>query len=194
MTLRLPALLALALPLAACVSFGEKTPPSLMTLTAATPLAAGPARTVDPARTVQVLVPTVPQALASLRVPVRSSATALAYLKDAQWSEAPNRLFRNLMAEVIAQRTGRTVLDTRQFTITPGVRLSGGLTAFGLDAPTSAVVVTFDATLVRGDTAPSVRRFEARVPAAAADAANVAPALNQAANQVASDVADWIGG
>lgn len=194
MTFRPALLAALALPLAACVSFGPKTPPTLMTLTAATPLAPGPARTIDPARAVQVGVPTVPQALAALRVPVRASDTSLAYLKDAQWSDAPNRLFRNLLAEVIAQRTGRPVLDPRQFNITAGVRVTGGLLAFGLDAPTNMAVVTFDATLVRGDTPAVARRFEARVPVAAQNTANVAPALNQAANQVASEVADWIGG
>ena len=193
MTLRSVAAAAALLPLAACVSFGEKPPPSLMTLTAATPLAPGTARTVEPARAVQVGIPLVPQALAGVRVPVRASDTAIAYLKDAQWSEAPNRLFRNLLAETIEARTGRTVLDQRQFATLAGIRVGGSLKAFGLDAPANAVVVTYDATLARGDAAVEERRFEARVPVAAQDAASVAPALNQAANQVASDVADWVG-
>jgi len=38
------------------------------------------------------------------------------------------------------------------------------------------------------------RRFEARVPVAAIDRANAAPAVNAAANQVAIEVAGWIGG
>ncbi len=193
MTLRPALLLALALPLAGCLSIGPKTPPSLMVLTAATPLTPGPARTIDPARAVQVGVPTVPQALASARVPVRASDTSIAYLKDAQWADAPNRLFRNLLAEVIAQRTGRPVLDPRQFNIAAGVRVTGSLLSFGLDAPSNMAVVTFDGTLIRGETPAATRRFEARVPVAAQDTASVAPALNQAANQVAGEVADWIG-
>lgn len=192
MNLRLPALLALALPLAACISFGAKPPSSLMTLTAATPLAVGPARAIDPLRAVQVGVPTVPQALVGVRVPVQSSSTAISYVKDAQWAESPNRLFRNLMAEVIAARTGRPVLDPRQFGIAPGVRLGGGLKAFGLDATTGMAVVTFDATLARGERAVEARRFEARVPATI-DPVGAASGLNQAANQVAVEVADWIG-
>ena len=63
--------------------------------------------------------------------------------------------------------------------------------------------MTFDATLVRdrpadanGARAPQAfekRRFEARVPVAAIDAASAGVALNRAANQVAMQVADWIG-
>jgi cholesterol transport system auxiliary component len=193
MKLRLAALLAATLPLAACLSLGEKTPEQLMTLTATTPVAAGPAQTIDPARAVQIAVPTVPQALATLRVPVQASATGVAYLKDARWAEAPNRLFRNLLAEVVVQRTGRPVLDPRQFSANAGSRLTGGLKAFGLDAPASAVVVTYDAVLAREGSPLQSRRFEARVPVNAPDAANVAPALNQAANQVAGEVSDWIG-
>jgi cholesterol transport system auxiliary component len=36
------------------------------------------------------------------------------------------------------------------------------------------------------------RRFEARVPVGVIDALSVGPALNEAANKVAADVADWI--
>jgi cholesterol transport system auxiliary component len=37
------------------------------------------------------------------------------------------------------------------------------------------------------------RRFEARVPVAKIDAEQAGPALSQAANQVAAQVADWVG-
>ena len=36
------------------------------------------------------------------------------------------------------------------------------------------------------------RRFEARVAVGAIDATTVGPALNEAANKVAADVADWV--
>jgi cholesterol transport system auxiliary component len=193
MNLRLATLLAAALPLAACVSFGEDPPAQLLTLTATTPLAPGAARSVDPDRAVQVGVPSVPQTLATLRVPVQTGPTGVAYLKDARWSEPPNRLFRNLIAEVVAQRTGRPVLDPRQFAVAAGVRVTGGLKSFGLDASSSAVVVIFDATLARGNAALQTRRFEARVPVSSQDTAGFAPAINQAANQVATEVSDWIG-
>lgn len=195
MILRPLLIITTALALAGCVSFGEDPPSTLMTLTADAGLPVGTAKSVGDGRAVTVLVPTVPQALNVLRVPVQTGPTSVAYLKNAQWVEAPNRLFRNLLAETIAARTGRPVLDIRQYSLSPGLRLAGRLTGFGLDAGASAVVVTYDATLARGGiTDVQTRRFEARVPVAAQDAANVAAALNLAANRVAIEVADWIGG
>lgn len=188
-----PMLVAAALlPLAACVSFGEKPPATLMTLTATTALPAGPARAARDGDAVAVLPPTVPQALNVLRVPVQTGPTSIAYLKDAQWVEAPNRLFRNLLAETIAAKTGRPVLDLREIALTPGIRLTGRLQQFGLDATSRQVVVVYDASLARGDDLQT-RRFEARVAVSAEDATTVATALNRAANQVAGDVAEWIG-
>jgi cholesterol transport system auxiliary component len=140
------------------------------------------------------LPPTVPQALATQRGAVQASPTDIAYLKDAQWVEEPSRLFRNLLAETIAARTGRPVLDIRQYSLAPGARVGGRMTRFGLDATAREAIVTYDATLARGEGAPvQTRRFEARVPVAAETPAAVAPALSRAANQVASEVADWVG-
>jgi cholesterol transport system auxiliary component len=186
--------LAAALPLAACLSFGEDPPPTLMSLTAETPLAAGTARSVQPIQAISVAVPSVPQALLTNRVPVQTSPTAIAYLKKAQWVDAPNKLFRNLLAETIAVNTGRVVADSRNFSMAPDTRLSGRLLNFGLDAPSRNVVVTYDAALVRSEAGPvETRRFEARVPVTKEDGAAVAVALNRAANQVAGEVAGWIG-
>lgn len=194
MTSRLLAALALPALLAGCVSFGGKPPKTLMTLAAAETIAPGTARTAEPGRSVVVAEPTVPQALATLRVPVVTGANGIAYLKDAQWVEAPSRLFRTLLAETIAARSGRVALDPRQFALAPGARLGGRMTQFGLDAPRNEVVVGYDATLVRqADAALETRRFEARAPVTAHDAPTVAAAMNQAANRVAADVADWVG-
>ena len=68
-----------------------------------------------------------------------------------------------------------------------------GEVAFGLDADASEAVVIYDAILARGADAVESRRFEARVPVAAIDAASAPDALNRAANQVAVDVAAWVG-
>lgn len=186
--------IAAALPLAACLSFGENPPPTLMSLTTETPLAVGAARSVQPAQAVWVAVPSVPQALMTNRVPVQASPTAIAYLKKAQWVDAPNKLFRNLLAETIAAKTGRVVADSRDFSLAPDTRLSGRLLNFGLDAASRSVVVTYDAALVRSEAGPvETRRFEARTPVAREDGPTVAAALNQAANQVAGEVAGWLG-
>jgi cholesterol transport system auxiliary component len=84
------------------------------------------------------------------------------------------------------------VLDPRQFSLDPGVRLTGTLQSFGIDADRMEAVVVYDAALARGESVQT-RRFAARASLAAIDAPSAAAALNQAANQVAADIAAWIG-
>ena len=191
--MRLAALTLLApLALAGCISFGAKPPPVLFTLTAASQ--PGPGALSGEGRPVVLTVPTVPEKLATLRVPVQASDTTLAYLKDAQWVENPAGLFRRLVAETMTARTGRFVLPAGEFAAAPAHAVSGTLADFGLDARTMEAVVTFDALDQRaGQATPTGRRFTARVPVAVAEAGPVAVALNQAANQVAAEVADWVG-
>lgn len=186
----LPALL-LAVSLGGCISFGPKVPDQLLRLTPAEIVPAGTTMTVQPGQAITILWPTVPAELATNRVPVRTAGTAVAYVKDAQWVEPPNRLFQRLLADVVTARTGRPVLSPRQFAADPGVRITGSLDNFGIDAAGMAAVVTYDAVVARGDMLQT-RRFEARVPVSAIDATTVGVALNQAANQVAAQVADWV--
>ncbi len=183
-----------ALPLAACISFGGKPPPTLLSLTPEATVAAGAAQSADEAKTISVLVPIVPQSLATLRVPVQATANEIAYLPKAQWVDAPAKLFAALLTETIAAKTKRVAVDPRQIALVPGARLSGRLDAFGIDAASSNVVVTYDATLIRASGAtPEVRRFEARGPAGGLSGPAVAVALNRAANEVAAEVAEWVG-
>ncbi len=177
--------------LSGCISFGAKPPEELLRLTPAQTIAPGTAQSVAAGEAISVLTPTVPAELASNRVPVRSGATAVAYVKEAQWVEPPARLFQRLLSDVIAARTGRPVLSARQFSFDPGTRVTGQLQAFGIDEASQSAVVTFDAAVARG-TAIQTRRFEARVPVTEIEAAAVGVALNQAANQVAVEVADWL--
>lgn len=183
--------LASALSLSACISFGEDPPERLLSLTPAQSVAAGASQSVAPGEALTVLPPSVPAELSTMRVPVQATPTAVAYVKDAQWVEAPNRLFARLVGETIEARTGRAVLSGRQFNADPGARLSGQLLRFGVDAASRTAVVVYDAVLQRG-AALQTRRFEARTPVAEIEAQAVGVALNQAANQVAADVADWI--
>lgn len=186
--------LAASLALSGCLSFGAKPPPTLMRLTADNARSPAASRTAATGDTITVVVPTVGQELRTPRVPVRTGETQVSYLKDAQWVEAPNALFGRLLSETIAARTGRVVLDPKQFTFDPGIRLSGTLETFGIQGDRMEAVAVYDAALARGSDAIETRRFEARVPIAAVDAASAAPALNQAANQIAAEVATWIGG
>lgn len=180
------------LALAGCLSFGEKPPPELLRLTPAETAPAGPADSVTAGRAVTVMVPVAPAEIATIRVPVHSGNT-LAYVKGAQWGDVPARLFRDLLAETIHARTGRPTLDGRDYHLAPGVRLSGRIQQFGLDAGSMEVVMVYDATIDRGENRIETRRFEAHASAHGATEAGVGPALNSAANQVAGQVADWVG-
>lgn len=203
MTKLAPIALLAPFVLGGCIRFGAEPPSSLLTLTPAAAIAVGQTADSASAKSITISVPLAAQELAVARVPVRSGATNIAYLKDAVWVEAPSRLFARLLSDTISARTGRVVLSVRQSLSDPGARLGGELRQFGLDATTNEAVVTYDATLVRDRPAPASgarapqtfekRRFEARVPVAAIDAAAAGTALNAAANQVAGEVADWVG-
>ena len=182
-----------ALALSGCFG-GAKVPATLMTLNPAQVRAAATTRSAAEGQAITVVVPTVPRELETLRVPVHETELGVSYLKNAQWVAMPADLFARLVSETIAATTGRVVLDPKQFTFDPGQRLTGTLQRFGLDAGRMEVVAIFDAALARQGGGITSRRFEARVPVTAADAASVAPALNQAANQVAAEVATWVGG
>jgi len=192
-----PALL-LALPLLAalsgCISFGSKPPGALLTLNPEVELPIGESQRSNVAATITVAVPSLPQELASSRVPVHSGGTAVAFVKDAQWVERPSQLFARLLGDTITAKTGRLVLSSRQSMLDPGAYLMGDLRRFGIEEETKEAVVTYDAALIRGpETVVERRRFEARVPVAQIEAAPVGAALNQAANQVAAQVAEWVG-
>lgn len=185
--------LAALMPLAACVSFGEKPPSSLMTLTATEQLPAGPAKPLTSENSIIVYPPTSAQMLANDHLAVRTGGTGISYLKDARWSEPPSRLFADLLSDTIAARTDRVVIDRRQYALAPGARLSGKLEAFELLGGRGEVVVIYDAVLVPGEGKPPVsRRFEARARTASEKPGSVGQALNEAANQVAVAVADWV--
>ena len=192
-SIRLAAATAWALALAGCFG-GAKVPPTLLTLTPVAATATTAARAANAGEAVTIAVPVIPKELRSVRVPVQISETAVAYVKGVQWVDTPDRLFQRLLAETVTRTTSRVVLDPKQATLDPGLQLSGQLHRFGYDAATGAAVAVFDGAMsTAGGTRVETRRFTASVPSAA-DKDSVGPALNQAANQIAGEVAQWIGG
>ena len=180
-----------ALTLSACFG-GKDIPPTLLTLTSAAPAPASVRRAADPGEAITIDVPVIPKELNTTRVPALVGPTAVAYIKDLQWVESPDRLFQDLVQETVIRTTSRVVLDPRQSALDPGVTLSGNLSRFGYDTQEGAVIVRYDGALsTAGGTRVETRRFEAHVPADGT-AATVGPALNAAANQVAADVAAWV--
>jgi cholesterol transport system auxiliary component len=183
---------SLALPLAACISLGGGKPPEqLMSLTAEARAPAGATVSAPLSAGLLVVEPDTDRVLGLPRIPVQVDDTRVAYLKDAQWVERPARLFRGLLAETIRAHGKRLVFEESE----PLARdvLAGRLTAFGYDARARAVVVRYDAIRESADHSARSRRFEARVEGVAPKSEAVVPALNRAANQVAAEVADWIG-
>jgi cholesterol transport system auxiliary component len=172
---------------------GGKGPAVLYTLTPEAPPAA-PARSAAAGETVTIRTPVVPKELRTVRVPVRLGPTQVQYVTDLQWVDTPDALFQSLVEETIRRTTNRVVLDPKQSALNPGLVVTGQLDRFGYDAQARAVIVQYDASLAtQGGTHVETRRFEASV-ASDGTAATVAPALNRAANQVATQVAQWIGG
>ena len=184
---------AAALSLAACFG-GKKVPPTLLTLTSSAPAPANIVRAAAPGEALTINVPVIPKEIDTTRVPALVGPSAVAYITNLQWVESPDKLFQDLLQETTLRTTNRVVLDPRQGSLDPGLILSGTLSRFGYDTQAGAVVVRYDGTLAtQGGSRVETRRFEASVPADGT-AATVGPALNAAANQVAAQVAAWIGG
>ena len=173
---------------------GAKGPTTLQTLTpeAADPGAMTRAATAGQAVTIEV--PAVAKELRTVRVPVQVSPTDIQYVTGLVWVDTPDRLFQRLVAETVRRTTNRVVLDSSLTGLDPGLTLSGQLQRFGYDAQSGQVTVEYDGALsTAGGSRVDTRRFVATAPADGT-AASVGPALNRAANQVAADVAKWIGG
>lgn len=191
--IRTALVLAAPLLLAGCISFGNKEPKMLLSLTSTTAAPAGALAGGSMADAIVVLDPVADRRLDVNRVPVQVNDTEVAYLKDVNWVERPVRQFRRVVAETIRARGKRLVVETGDDPAGARTTLSGRLVDMGYDARTRSVVVRFDALREDRNGAIEARRFESIVPGVAPKAGQVAPALNRAANDVAGQVADWIG-
>jgi cholesterol transport system auxiliary component len=196
--LRIAAATALAMPLAACslggLLGGGKPPVTLVTLTPEAPEPATIARTVAAGQAVTIETPSVSRELSNVRVPVQVTPTDVQYVANLTLADTPAKLFQGLLAETVRRTTSRVVLGAGQTTLDPGLTVTGQLQRFGYEPSTGQVVVTYDGALsTAGGGRVETRRFTASAPSDGT-AASVGPALNRAANQVALDVAKWIGG
>jgi len=188
----LPALLAL--PLAGCLGgLGGKAPDELYTLTPVRVAPAGASTTAQATTALAILEPNVGQRLNVTRIPVQMTDSTLAYLKDAVWVEKPAKLFQTLVVESVRAKGNRLVVREGDLGYNAITQLSGTLLDMGYDVASGSVVVRFDGVLQSPDGRVQTRRFESRVSGVAAEASAVGPALNQAANDVADQVAEWAG-
>jgi len=178
--------------LSGCVSFGGDAPPTMLVLEPAAAVAAGNIKTGDAKDALIIDVPDAPRKLSTNRVAVQVDSSNVAYLKDAVWADKPAILVQQILAETLSARSDRLVLNEADASGRAETTLSGQLLEFGVDAAALEVVVTYDAVLIRRGKPLLQRRFEARKAVAKADARNVGPALNEAANALAGQVADWV--
>jgi cholesterol transport system auxiliary component len=185
--------LPLLIMLGACVSFGGKAPVSMLVLTADNVVAAGAARTAAVTDALVIQIPQVPRKLDNNRVPVQIDASSIAYLKDAFWADKPARLMQMLLVETVSAKSGNLVLNEVDAGGKATRYLSGSLLEFGIDATTNEAVVVYDMVKIIRGSATEKRRFEARRPVNAIAPAPAGAALNAAANDVASQIADWAG-
>ncbi|MEO7747813.1 MAG: ABC-type transport auxiliary lipoprotein family protein [Sphingomicrobium sp.] len=173
---------------------GGKPPTTLQTLTPEAPDPGAITRAANAGQTVTISTPSTAKELRTVRVPVQITPTDIQYVTGLQWIDTPDRLFQELVAETVRRTTGRVVLDPRQSTLDPGLQVTGALQEFGYNASSRQVMVRYDASLsTEGGTRVETRRFTATAPADGTGP-SVGAALNRAANQVALDVARWIGG
>jgi cholesterol transport system auxiliary component len=189
---------ALALLLGGCslsglLGGGAKVPPTLLTLTAQAADPGQIARTANSGQAVTIALPVISKELRTNRVPVRLSPTDIQYVTNLQWVDTPDRLFADLLEETVRRTTNRVVLDRNQTALDPGLLVTGELQRFGYDAQTGEVVVQYDGALsTAGGSRVETRRFTATQPADGTSG-TVGYALNRAANQVAAEVALWVG-
>ena len=183
---------ALAL-LAGCINLGKDPPDTLISLTPHSTAPIGKLGKGSLADAIMVLDPDVDRRLDVERVPVQVDTATLAYLKDAIWVERPARQFRRVLAETIRAKSNRLVIEGNDVEVGGKQVLSGRLLNMGYDASSQSVVVRFDALLEDSDGSVKSQRFEALVPDVRANAKNVAAALNEATNDIAEQVTDWVG-
>ena len=193
------AIIGLAAALGACslsglLGGGGKPPVTLQTLTPEAPDPGSIARSASAGQAVTIATPIISNELSTVRVPVQISPTDVQYVTNLQWVDTPDKLFQDLVEETVRRTTGRVVLDPNQTGLDPGLTLHGELQRFGYDAQTGQVAVVYNGSLATADGAQvQTRRFVATAPSDGTGP-SVGPALNHAANQVALDVAKWIGG
>ena len=68
-------------------------------------------RSANAGQAVTIETPVIAKELRDVRVPVQVGPTDVAYVKDLQWVDTPDRLFQDLLAETVLRTTNRVVLD-----------------------------------------------------------------------------------
>ncbi len=191
--IKFPIALSLIMMTSACVSLGTaEAPPAFLVLTPQITSDTDSINSSNAADSVVVLIPDVPRRIDTNRVPVQISDSSIAYIQGAFWSDKPAKLMQELIAETITASNGTLVLDVAQSSGLAKNKISGTLSRFGIDEKELAAIVRYDAIKINADGMIEKRRFEARRDMSIIDATEAGEALNEAANEVAIAIANWI--
>ena len=133
-TAALPAMLALA----GCLSFGGKPPKQLIRLSPETAQLVGASVTSPIGAAIVVAEPDADPSLATNRVPVQISDTAIAYLVGATWLTRPTREFRALLADTLRARGKALVFEDNALGASGRVHLTGRLDRMAMIRPAAA--------------------------------------------------------
>lgn len=117
-----------------------------------------------------------------------------AYLRDAVWEDSPVRLFQRLLTRTISSRGEVLAISPDIAGATADYVLQGELTCFTLDVRATPVVrACFNAVLSNPQGhILAARHFESTHPVSVQTPAVVAAALNDAANDIMAQAADWV--
>ncbi len=189
-----PIALSLLMLTSACVSLGNtEAPPAFLVLTAQTSTNEDILNSGSAEDSILVSIPDVPRRIDTNRIPVQISDSSIAYVPGAYWADKPAKLMQELIAETITASSGKLVLDVAQSKGQSKNIISGTLSRFGIDEEKSVAIVRYDAIKLSAEGKIEKRRFEARRNINIIEADQVGQALNEAANEVAIAIANWIG-
>ncbi len=185
-------LIASAITLSSCVSFGGEAPVSMLTLSADATLPSGSGNSGMAKDALVVLAPDVPRKLDTNRVPVQIDPGNVAYLKDSLWTDKPAILIKQILTETIAAKNGSLILSEVEAAGKAETYLSGQLSEFGIDESSMEAVAVFDAVRLRKGQPIEKKRFEARESVSRIEPRQAGAALNMVANKLSTEVANWL--
>lgn len=179
--------------LPSCVSLGNtEAPAAFLVLTPVNSIPANQESLGNTDNAIIVDIPNTPRKLDTNRIPVQVSDSSIAYVQGAFWSDKPARLMQQLISETIIATTGQLVIDKAQISGKSKAKISGTLSEFGIVESGSYAIVRFDAIKTNSANVIEKKRFEAKRDIFQITASDSGEALNNAANDVAEQIAIWL--
>jgi cholesterol transport system auxiliary component len=136
------------------------------------------------------------QALEAERILVKDATGSISFLSGGQWADRLPRLVQARLLQTFENGSNIRAVARSGDRIVADYQLTSDIRAFHVDAATGEAVVEISAKIIQDRTGRIVaaRVFSSRVPVGTVDAANAAPALDQALSSVLLEIVRWAGG